>query len=455
MLMFILAISYLTTSNFPWFMELTFQVSMQYCSLQHRTLLPSPVTSTTDCCFLLWLHLFILSGVISPLFSSSILGTYWPGEIIFQCCVFLPFHTVHGVLKARIVKLFAIAFSSGPHFIRTLHHDPYILVWPTWHGSCVHWIRQGCGPCDQFDWFSLIVVFNLSVLWWIRIKSFLMGETERETGSCSDELGAMLSKSLIQFSVDGWGCVPSLLFDLRLNYGGGNENNGDLLQKIPCPYCQCHWPCTRPLPTHASARDSWTLMDKSGSVCCGVTTPFSWVLVHTRFCLCPLRICFPSPVCSGGSKVGLMVTSSKSAYPIPRSAAPRDPAPAAGHFWPVPPQETLRHSKAGLVQSLWSLLMCTTFCLSPPRVSCWYEVWFQKRFCPSYWLAGASLLPLDMTCVFLVGSNILQSTVVQQQVVILEFSQEKMNSLMSGWVKVAQSCLTLSMELSRPEYWSG
>ena len=36
--------------------------------------------------------------------------------------------------------------------------------------------------------------------------------------------GAMLSKSLIQFSVDGWGCVPSLLFDLRPNYGGGNED---------------------------------------------------------------------------------------------------------------------------------------------------------------------------------------------------------------------------------------
>ena len=31
--------------------------------------------------------------------------------------------------------------------------------------------------------------------------------------------GAMLSKSLIQFSVDGRGCVPSLLFDLRPNYG--------------------------------------------------------------------------------------------------------------------------------------------------------------------------------------------------------------------------------------------
>ena len=34
----------------------------------------------------------------------------------------------------------------------------------------------------------------------------------------------MFSKSLIQFSVDGWGCVPSLLLDLRPNYGGGNED---------------------------------------------------------------------------------------------------------------------------------------------------------------------------------------------------------------------------------------
>ena len=38
---------------------------------------------------------------------------------------------------------------------------------------------------------------------------------------------AFLSKSLIQFSVDGHGCVPSLFFDLRPNYARGNENNGD------------------------------------------------------------------------------------------------------------------------------------------------------------------------------------------------------------------------------------
>ena len=48
---FTLAISCLTTSNLPWFMDLTFQIPMQYCSLQHQTLLPSPVASTAGCCF--------------------------------------------------------------------------------------------------------------------------------------------------------------------------------------------------------------------------------------------------------------------------------------------------------------------------------------------------------------------------------------------------------------------
>ena len=42
-------------------------------------------------------------------------------------------------------------------------------------------------------------------------------------------------------------------------------------------------PCSRPPPTRASARDSWTLTSKSRSVCCEVSTPFSWVLVHTSF----------------------------------------------------------------------------------------------------------------------------------------------------------------------------
>ena len=51
MSMFTLAISCLTPSDLPWFIDLTFQVPMQYSSLQHRTLLLSPFTFTTGCCF--------------------------------------------------------------------------------------------------------------------------------------------------------------------------------------------------------------------------------------------------------------------------------------------------------------------------------------------------------------------------------------------------------------------
>ena len=57
--------------------------------------------------FLLWLCLFILSGVISPLISNSVLGTYRLGELPFSVLSF----------KARILKRFAIPFSRGPHFV--------------------------------------------------------------------------------------------------------------------------------------------------------------------------------------------------------------------------------------------------------------------------------------------------------------------------------------------------
>ena len=49
--MLTLVISCLTTSNLPRFMDVTLQVPMQYCFLQHQALFPSPVTSTTGCCF--------------------------------------------------------------------------------------------------------------------------------------------------------------------------------------------------------------------------------------------------------------------------------------------------------------------------------------------------------------------------------------------------------------------
>ena len=219
-------------------------------------------------------------------------------------------------------------------------------------------------------------------------------------------MGAVLSKSLIQFSVDGQGCVPSLLFSwgqtmvdfpggsggkvsaydagdpgsipgsgrspgkgngnpfqysclenptdrgawwaivygitksrtqlsdftFTLNYGGGNEDNGDLLQKVPCTTA-----LSAPNPAAATTdpRLCWRLLDTHRQV---------WVSLlwgHCSFLLdpgahnilfVPSKSLFPqSSVRSGSSRVALMATSSKRAYAIPRSATPRAPAPAAGH----------------------------------------------------------------------------------------------------------------------------
>ena len=101
---------------------------------------------------------------------------------------------------------------------------------------------------------------------------------------------AILSNSLIQFSVVGWGCIPSLLFDLKPNYGGGNEVNGDLLQMVGCTHfpSQCPRPCSRPLQTHTSSRDwnakvgSQEIPGVTGKLGLGVQNKAGQSL--TRFC---------------------------------------------------------------------------------------------------------------------------------------------------------------------------
>ena len=42
----------------------------------------------------------------------------------------LNFHTVHGDLVVIKLECFAIPSSSGPHFVRTPHYDPFILGGP-------------------------------------------------------------------------------------------------------------------------------------------------------------------------------------------------------------------------------------------------------------------------------------------------------------------------------------
>ena len=162
MLMFTLAISCLTTFNLPWLMDLTFQVPMKYCSLQHQILLSPPVVvqlrpqdcsmpgllklmSLSQCChptisssvhnwvlFLLWPSLILLE-----LFLCSSPVAYWRptdlGGLIFQCHIFLPFHTLQGALKARMLKWFGIPFSSRPHFVRP-------------------WLAETCPPASPHSW---------------------------------------------------------------------------------------------------------------------------------------------------------------------------------------------------------------------------------------------------------------------------------------------------------------
>ena len=75
-------------------MDLTFQVSMQYCSLQHRILLPSPVTPTTGYCFCF------------SLASSSFL------ELFLHCSPVAYGHLLTWGVHLSVSYLFAFSYCS-------------------------------------------------------------------------------------------------------------------------------------------------------------------------------------------------------------------------------------------------------------------------------------------------------------------------------------------------------
>ena len=134
MSMFTLAISCLTTSNLPWFMDLTFQVPMQYCSLQHQTLLLSPVTSTTGCCFCfdsipsffleLFLHWFPVHIGHLPTWGVHLSASYL---FAFSRCSWSS--------QGKNTEVVCHSLLQWTMFFRALHHDLSILGGPTRHGS--------------------------------------------------------------------------------------------------------------------------------------------------------------------------------------------------------------------------------------------------------------------------------------------------------------------------------
>ena len=97
MSMFTLTFSCLTTSNLPWFMDLTFQVPMQYWSFQHWTLLLSAVTSTAGYCFCFgsipsfFLELFLLWSVACWAPTDLGISSFSVPSFAFSYCSWNPY----------------------------------------------------------------------------------------------------------------------------------------------------------------------------------------------------------------------------------------------------------------------------------------------------------------------------------------------------------------------------
>ena len=116
-----------------------------------------------------------------------------------------------------------------------------------------------------------------------------------------------------------------------------------------------------------------------------------------------------------------------------KSAAAGAPVPAAGHCWPVSLQKTLKHSKAGLAQSLVGVTVPFPGSWCTQRFVC--ALWaslvglrFDSKhdFTPII-LLGLLLWPRMWNMFFFFcGINILLS--MEHLVAILVFSQEKMSA---------------------------
>ena len=197
-------------------------------------------------------------------------------------------------------------------------------------------------------------------------------------------------------------------------------------------HTQCPWPCSRPPLTHSSTGDSWTITGKSGSVSCRITASFSWVLLHPRFCLCPPRVCFPVLYkfwqLYGGFNDDLFQESlCHTQVCCTQSPCPHG-RPLLTHTFSGDTQTQFWLSLYGVSGVLWDwssvfLGLWVVWALWAPLAGEGFDS--QYDFAPAIILLGLYLCPWmwGIFFFFLVESNILHSTVVQQRVV-LEFSQK-------------------------------
>ena len=134
----------------------------------------------------------------------------------------------------------------------------------------------------------------------------------------------LFSKSLIQFSVDGWRCLPSLIF----TWG---QTKVEVMKIMMTSLKRSH-ACTARVPvfnhvaglhqpTPSAARDSlhsWASPGQSPVVSLFLS-PGSW---YTNYCCALQESISKSCVSSGNSMMGLTETSSKRTYALPTLRAP-------------------------------------------------------------------------------------------------------------------------------------
>ena len=149
MLILTLAISCLTTSNLPWFMDLTFQIPMQYCSLQYRTLLPSPVTPSTGCYFCFG---SVFSFFVELFLHYSPIAYWAPTDLgsssfsVLSFCFFILF-----MVFSRQEYWIGLPFPSPVVHVLSELSTMTHLSWVALHGMAHSFTELNkSGPCDQF-----------------------------------------------------------------------------------------------------------------------------------------------------------------------------------------------------------------------------------------------------------------------------------------------------------------
>ena len=168
MSMITLAVSCLTTSNLPWFMDLTFQIAMQYCSLQHQTLLPLPVTSKTGCCFCF----DSISSFFLELFFHWSPVAYWaPTDLGNSSCSVLSFY-----LFILFMEFSRQEYWSGLPFPSPVDHvlsELSTMTHPSWF--TLHGMAHSFTELDK----AVVHVIRLVSFLWLWFSFCLPSDAER------------------------------------------------------------------------------------------------------------------------------------------------------------------------------------------------------------------------------------------------------------------------------------